>query len=356
MLVDRIKTIHLELSDKCQASCPMCPRNSFGGAEREHILNKEVTLEQIKNWFPPEFLQQLEHVFACGNNGDPLMAKECLEIFEYLVDNSGDNCLLSMNTNGSLRSKAWWVSMAKVLKQKGYVVFAIDGWQGEHELYRRGTNWQKIIDNAKAFIEAGGKARADVLVFEHNEARVDELEKFLYEIGFEHVNIKSTHRFYGFNQFPVKDKNGNFEYYLKPATQPRWSEGTPKVNFERLVDMREYNVMLKKAEIEPLCYNGYKIYINSQGHLYPCCWVGSCIDNDRYIEIQSKAEDVLRNRLADSAIDIVNDIGMIDLQERSIPDAIKASKWDSELPKHFTTDPKLICVKSCGKNFIDIVK
>lgn len=355
MYPDIITSLHFELSDKCQASCPMCPRNSFGGAEREHIKNVEITLEQFKQWFPVDFLKQLRHVYACGNNGDPLMAKDCLEIFEYLEKNTHPDCLLDIHTNGSLRNKDWWTRLAKVMGKRGRVIFAIDGWAGEHEIYRRGTNWEKIIENAKTYIAAGGRARSDTIVFAHNEDRIEDLEKYLLEIGFESVNLKPTFRFYGYENFPVKDRKGNFEYYLKPAIGPRWNNNLPKPNFVKLVDKNEYNKMLASADIDPGCWKGFNIYVNSQGHLYPCCWVGSCVDNSRYVEVQSNPEEIIRDRLAQSAYDIVDDIGMIDLNGTTIVDALRASKWNAELPKHFTTDPKLVCVKSCAKNFSKII-
>lgn len=356
MFPEGIKCLHFELSDRCQASCPMCPRNAFGGAEREHIRNIDITLEQFKQWFPIDFLKQLEYSYACGNNGDPLMAKDCLEIFEYFINNTSENCSLGIHTNGSLRNKEWWVQLAKVLGRRGRVIFAIDGWSGEHEIYRRGTSWEKIIENAKAFIAAGGRAVSDTLVFSHNEQRIEELKKYLLDIGFEEVNLKPTQRFYGFQQFPVKDRNGNFEYYLNPPVSPKWNNNLPKPNFVKLVDKTEFKKMLHSAEIEPICWKGYNIYVDASGRLFPCCWVGSFIDKSEYIEIQSDSEKIIRDRVEQSAIDIVEDIGLIDLNGTNIVDALRNSDWNKELPKHFTTDPKLVCVKSCSTNLSKIVK
>jgi MoaA/NifB/PqqE/SkfB family radical SAM enzyme len=46
-----INSIHIELTDKCQAACPMCWRNTYGAGERPHIRNVEITLEQFKQDF-----------------------------------------------------------------------------------------------------------------------------------------------------------------------------------------------------------------------------------------------------------------------------------------------------------------
>ena len=70
-----IKSVHIELTNKCQASCPMCARNYSGGKEREYLKLNEITLDNFKNWFPIEFLERLDNFYACGNYGDPIIAK-----------------------------------------------------------------------------------------------------------------------------------------------------------------------------------------------------------------------------------------------------------------------------------------
>ena len=40
-----IREVHLEVTQKCQAACPMCDRNENGGVDNRHIDNSFVTLE-----------------------------------------------------------------------------------------------------------------------------------------------------------------------------------------------------------------------------------------------------------------------------------------------------------------------
>ena len=39
-----IETVHLEITQKCQAACPMCDRNENGGVDNRHITNAELSL------------------------------------------------------------------------------------------------------------------------------------------------------------------------------------------------------------------------------------------------------------------------------------------------------------------------
>ena len=40
-----IKTLHIELTNKCQASCPMCARNLQGGVVNPFIHETEITYD-----------------------------------------------------------------------------------------------------------------------------------------------------------------------------------------------------------------------------------------------------------------------------------------------------------------------
>lgn len=349
--------LHLELTDKCQARCPMCPRNHYGGTERSHIKNVEITLERFKEWFPADFLHNnVNHVYACGNNGDPAMAQDCLEIFRYIRETCKPNVLLSIQTNGSLRSPDWWRELAKVLGKDGYVVFAIDGWEGEHEIYRRGTFWNKIIENAKAFIEAGGRARSDTLIFKHNQERILELKEFLLGLGFEKVNLKPTARFYGMDKFPVYNRQHETEYFLEPTDDPAWADNLPQPNFVRLVNKEEYKKMLGSAQVDPTCMKGHTLYINAYGRMYPCCWVGSLVENSNIVSVSTVEEQIIRSRLASEAVDMMEDLGHADLHNSNVPAELDRINWGSRINKYFTTDVPLVCAKSCAKNFLDIIK
>lgn len=350
---DSIISIHLELTDKCQASCPMCPRNIFGGPDGPNVYNVEITLEQFKIWFSERFLQQLTDIFVCGNLGDPLMAHDCLEIFRY-VKTVNPNCKLHVYTNGSLRNAQWWQEYSKVIGPNDQTIFAIDGFEDTHHLYRKGTNWQKIIDNAQILIDAGGVARADTLVFEHNQHQIEDLTKFLLERGFFRVNARTTDRFYGFDKYPVHNKKGQWEYDLRPANTDHWRDKFT-VNFAKLADPIQFQDVLNRVEVSSKCGRGESIYINSQGYIYPCCWVGSAMENNKNLLAKNDVEGVVRARFHGSAQEIVQDIGQIRLSDQDIVDTLNASVWNDRLPKHYTTDIKLMCAKSCGTNFGKII-
>ncbi|UCH41516.1 MAG: hypothetical protein JSU67_07590, partial [Gammaproteobacteria bacterium] len=48
-----LRIIHLELTHRCNAACPMCPRNIHGGALNPDMPLVELSLADIKAILPP---------------------------------------------------------------------------------------------------------------------------------------------------------------------------------------------------------------------------------------------------------------------------------------------------------------
>ena len=101
-----IRAIHLEVTQNCQAACPMCDRNMNGEGINPHINLDELSLSDCKKIFSPAFISQLKTMYMCGNLGDPIIARDTLEIFRYSRENNS-NMWLSMNTNDEARDENW---------------------------------------------------------------------------------------------------------------------------------------------------------------------------------------------------------------------------------------------------------
>lgn len=235
----------------------MCPRREFGGPLLKGMELTEVSLDTFKIWFDASFIKQLNNFMMCGNLGDPIIAKDTLEIFQYLREINPD-IKLKMHTNGSARNKQWWIELAKAGVE---VTFGIDGLADTHSLYRIDTDWNKIIENASAFIEAGGIAYWHMLVFEHNETQVDECEMLSRSLGFKDFRTKHTSRFFD-NEFPVLDESRNLLYTLKPTSTSK--------------DLSK-KVAEAKKEVKPFisckAQQYSEIYVAADGTVTPCCWL-----------------------------------------------------------------------------------
>ena len=99
---NQLKAIHVELTNNCQASCPMCARNNHGGLDNPNININEITLEQFKQIFSHEVLTQIDHIYFCGNYGDPILSNYLLEIIAYCSETNPQLHVLELPNGGGV--------------------------------------------------------------------------------------------------------------------------------------------------------------------------------------------------------------------------------------------------------------
>lgn len=313
--LEDIRNIHLELTSKCQARCPMCPRRIHGGILNPLIDLEEINLATFKEWFPVTFIKQLNSLFMCGNLGDPIIAQDCLEILEYLKQ-TNPQISLSMHTNGSARSTDWWKRIANT---KTRVVFGIDGLVDTHQLYRIGTDWNKIIENSTAFISAGGIAEWHMLTFKHNEHQVDQCRALSKSLGFFNFSAKNTSRFID-NKFHVLDDAGKTVNILYPTQK----------SLNMIPMVQETKVNLTTITCKAKQSNNF--YVAASGTISPCCW----LDFSWILPRQ------------DNRIDYMDTIGQFpNLHSTSLLDIFK-SDYFNQIENTWNVKPLMECSKQCG--------
>lgn len=270
-----IKQIHLEITQACQASCPMCDRNQNGGDLNPHINLSELTLEDCKKIFTPDFVKQLDSMYMCGNLGDPIVARDTLEVFKYFRENN-PKMWLSMNTNAGARSSEWWEMLAKIYGRYGAVIFSIDGLEDTNHLYRQNVNWKIVENSFKSFINAGGRARWDFLIFEHNQHQVEEAETLSKTWGFEKFVAKKTGRFITAKTEPKEkhqaiNRNGLQTIELKKPDEQYQNNALKKQ--DQIINT--YGSMDNYYDATPIACkvkNQGNLFVSAEGLALPCCW------------------------------------------------------------------------------------
>jgi MoaA/NifB/PqqE/SkfB family radical SAM enzyme len=328
----------------------MCARNKFGGPVNDMLPLTELSLADIKAIFPENFVKQIKRLYMCGNNGDPIAANDTLEVFKWLRE-VNPTIKLGLHTNGSARSKSWWAKLGGILNQQwDYVKFGIDGLEDTNHLYRRGTHWNKIVDNVTAFIAAGGKAHWEYIVFKHNEHQVEEARQLSVDMGFTQFRTKKTGRFFSNTKLEGKDKqevwsrNGNVEYYIEKPVNPEYhnnSLSNEKALVDKFGDMQNYiNQTCVKCKVA----EDKSIYISADGSVFPCCWTA----NQLYVwYLEYKKSEIWT--LIDDDIENVSAFrhGIQNIVEGQYFEKISNS-WQ----KPSVADGKLkVCAKTCGSGF-----
>ena len=375
-------SFHIELTDKCNARCVQCSRNfvdDLGNLnERPNLCLTEITIDQYKDIFK-DYLHKTKTINFCGNMGDPLFAKDILAITEYSFSHvlRPDKGLLKIYTNGGFRSKKWWSEYGNLLKDKTHEVnFAIDGLEDTHHFYRTNTRFHRVIENATAFIEAGGTAEWSFIRFGHNQHQEDDCRKLAKELGFKKFTAVNTQRFYGREKISYKWRDEEYSITrYKPEqktikalpskdlnrTTKVW-DNTPVnkiskdvVNISTETARAKFQKDVVKSTKESTgsidCHVAMRneVFIDCMGYVHPCCWIGS----HEYHRINK-----IKKRVAG---DDFNDFLLESREfepawEKSFLDTIKNDWYQHILPLSWDISPCTICARQCGKGKFTTVR
>lgn len=337
---EQLKSIHLEITNNCQASCPMCTRNVHGGIANPLIKIESWSLDRYKKAIDADVLSQVESIYFCGNYGDPLLNNDLLKMIEYTVSVNPD-VELRVHTNGSLRNRSWWSALANSMPKKHKVIFAIDGLEDTQSIYRIGTDYDKIIENAHTFISNGGRAEWAFIRFKHNEHQVEEAKHRAHLLGFENFTMKDSSRFLFEAKFPVFDNKKQTIYHLEPS---QYSE----IKFIDRSVVKNYRTIVDQTSIDCYAVKMKEVYINAQGHVFPCCWL-AMIPYQTQDEIEGL--HTVRNKILEQYNQLVDSLGGLDnlyIEKRSLRDIIDSSEYQSVWDHYWNKNKLITCVRTCG--------
>jgi len=268
-----MKLLHVEASTYCNARCPLCPRSLYGykveGVWPEVHLSTDKFKECLSK-FP-----EREYVYFNGHLGDPMMNPDIVELATMT------ECRTSVTTNGSIGSKETWEALAKnnIIGR-----FSIDGLEDTNHIYRQDVQWNKIMDRAKWFIDAGGYAIWKWIPFLHNKHQEEETRALSKELGFKEFHREDHGRSYG----PALDKDANITHWILPAGSGKWPkpydvpagiERYKQTHANFFPEEKVYNINCEHEQYE-------NVYIDAQGRIAPCCYQGFDLPDVPFIKLE----------------------------------------------------------------------
>ena len=345
---EQLHNIQIEITNRCQASCPMCLRNIHGGIDNPNLILTDWTLKRFQNTFTEEVLNQITCINFCGDYGDPIINSNLLEMCQY-ASAKKSNLEILINTNGSAQTTQWWESLAVALPKNHRVVFALDGLADTHSLYRIGTNYNTVIKNAKAFMDAGGIAEWVFIRFKHNEHQVDEARQISSELGFSKFSTKDSKRFG--KKFPVLDRTGSIDYYIEPPS----NSNIKPVEFLDLKNYKEW-----KTDISCFAVDSKELYIDANGYLMPCCIIGSFLYANYDVELYRKYGLIdetsitsIARELQLEVFSIIQEFGgldVLDSKKHSIKKIMNTDAWQKLIQYKWDNNSSSTCKILCGNN------
>lgn len=343
---DQLQTVQVEITNRCQASCPMCLRNIHGGVENPSLILSDWSIDIFQKIFNNEVLSQIKCINFCGDYGDPIINSNLIDMCGYVKDHKPD-ITIHISTNGSAHNVNWWRSLARALPKNHSVIFALDGLADTHSIYRIGTNYNNIIRNATAFISEGGTAEWMFIRFKHNEHQVDTARKIAADLGFKKFSTKDSKRFG--KRYPVLSNKGNIDYYLEP---PSNSDIKP-VEFKDLKNYKEW-----KNDISCFTFDSKELYIDANGYLMPCCLIGSFLYANYDVELYKKygvLDDTSITGIAREVqlevFSIIRDLGGLDALDskiKSVKEIMNSETWKTLMQQKWNEKSSSACKILCG--------
>ena len=316
---------HIEISSKCTLKCPRCARTEVPST----LVNTELRLDFFKRNFTPEFIQNnVEKITFCGDDGDPIYAHDLIEVIRYFK--SIKPVKIVIVTNGSYKSTEWWQQLGISLDSNDHVHWSLDGWdQASNEQYRVNSNWASIMTGISAFhFVSKAYTTWDAIAFKFNQDQLDHMKALAKRLEFDQFQLTLSTKFNKvYSIYPEGDElqpkdelisdNHRFQREYTYFNDRRPSTVGYDTNLKLYKDSKTYD------DILPLCSLGNKgSFINSQGRLFPCCWVANRYNHN------SEWTDITKQ---------------FDLNTESLENVLKNEFWSNKFENFSWTECKTKC-------------
>lgn len=317
---------HIEISSKCTLKCPRCARTEVP----DTLVNTELDLEFFKRNFTPDFIRNnVEKITFCGDDGDPIYAHNLIDVIEYIK--SVKPVKFVIVTNGSYKNSDWWTRLGQALDHNDHIHFSLDGWdQSSNEKYRVNSNWSSIIQGVTTLRNSSHVYMTwDTIAFKFNEDKLDDMKLLAKELGFDQFQLTLSTKFNKvYSIYPEGDQlqprdvliSNTYRFQRTFTKFNERNESSIGIN----TNLKLYNQAATFGEVTPLCGIGNKgLFINSQGHLFPCCWVANRYShNNEWLDVSKK---------------------QFDLNQRSLNDVLNDQFWNEEFEIFSRTECRTKC-------------
>ena len=262
----------IDLTDHCNSKCPLCARHKTSYNDEVAVLKPDpsmnrsfISLDDWRKWFPIDTLRKTKLIYFQGSFGEPTLNPDLLEIYDYTL-RANKSIVFQMSTNGGTRDQEFWGRLGALMgssHRDSFLIFSIDGLSDTLHQYRVGVDYNKVIESARSFIQAGGPAVWRMLVFKHNQHQTKRCRTISRLMGFK-----------DFQHTPVNDLydakgngDGTFTYEYKGV-----------VHKLEAVASQVFNPAPVEEDSEIVCKYGHgikkvgQLRIDSRGIVHACCF------------------------------------------------------------------------------------
>ena len=322
---------HIEISSKCTLRCPRCARQEVP----QGLVNTQLELEFFQRNFTKDFvLEHVDKITFCGDDGDPIYARELIEVVQYFKSIK-PTIEIVIVTNGSYQDAAWWQNLGRSLDHNDSVHFSIDGYDNQsNNQYRVNSDWNSIITGVRSLRESSSCQMVwAAIAFRFNQKYIQRMKGMALDLGFDRFQLTKSTKFG--SVYPHYGAKDNLEPMLDLVSQSHRFERevydfTKRPSKVWPINLAKYQGIEEINGVKPLCAIGNKgLYISAQGQLFPCCWVANRYPhNAEWQELGTQ----------------------FDLNQRSLDNVLKDPFWQSTFQTYSWNE----CQTKCAGNRVTL--
>lgn len=332
--------LQIDVTSYCNSYCGGCSRNMFGGENNPNLTLTHLDFSTWKQLITEENLKYIQEIVFNGNHGDFSTHPYILDFLDYLYQIK-PSVSISMHTNGGGRNGTFWKDLGELLKKfNGHqITFSIDGVEKNAARYRRGTNFDRIIKNAKLIIDTGANVSWRYVVFDHNIDDIPEAHQMAIDLSFSSFKLNRSYR----KKIVMKKyKSFNDDIITAPEVDAV-KDLTKKYNFKSKNQYSINDLIIKSNK------TGYcpwdiekKLQIDYTGKIWPCCYIA---DSTSITGISPRHKN-LYEKITSYDKDFNN------ISRYSIPDILQHEFFKKDLPDAWLSGTFEVCNQCTGKKAI----
>ena len=323
--------MQIDITSYCNARCGACARNIAGGKTQPWLQLSHFDKHIWYRLFTEDTIDaEIFQLKLNGNWGDAGMHPD-LPGMVSIFGKCNPKASVQICTNGGTHNKEWWSSLGNALSRntKYHAVdFAIDGLEDTHSIYRRSTDYNKILENAISFAKAGGNSRWIMTLFDYNIHQIDEAIEVARKNNFTSIKFRYSHTKNALVETPTE------EYRLH----------TDKADKVPLPDTVYFNnsVMFSenstKHTTDSKCpwYRDERIQIGPWGNVWPCCHVADAMEGIAELD---QREQLLKE---------IPEQDWNNLKKHSLNDILSHKWFNSTLNSAVEHGKYAVCINNCG--------
>lgn len=247
-MLESIQGFHIEPTNICTLKCPRCSRTKFIERFPAKWKNKQLNIDHLKNFVDIDISKKM--FTLAGDYGDPIYHNNLFDLVKWIKTQGG---IISLHTNGSYKTRAWWQELVSFLDSVDRITFGIDGVPDNFTKYRINADWPSI----KTAIETVSNKVYTVwqyIPFAYNIDSIQTAEQLSKELGMSEFKLLKSSRWESLND-PYRPNDifiASHDNEVKFVKNIRADEITPRCK------------ILNQDH-----------FVSADGYYMPCCYTGN---------------------------------------------------------------------------------